>query len=69
MSITYSEYVFEALGIQHVTRMRHIVNRGLSHSTVFTHAILRKEKFLGKTLLDIKNFCLDFLYKFSLEYF
>ena len=40
--------MFEALGIQHVTRMRHIVNCGMLHSTLFIHVILRKARFLGK---------------------
>jgi hypothetical protein len=37
--ITYSECVFIALGIQHATRMRHIVICGLPGSTVFFHFI------------------------------
>jgi len=37
MSITYSDYLFVALGIQHAKRMRHIVICGLPHSTTFFH--------------------------------
>ena len=32
MSITYSEYVFVALGIQHAVHMRYMVTCGLSGS-------------------------------------
>ena len=39
ISITYSECVFVALGIQHAMRMLHIVICGLSGSTVFFHII------------------------------
>jgi len=41
MSITQSVCVFVALGIQHATRMRHIVFAicGLPHSTVFFHIV------------------------------
>jgi hypothetical protein len=38
-SITYSECVFVALGIQHAIRMRHIAICGLSGSTLFFHFI------------------------------
>ena len=39
MSITYSECVFAALGIQHAMRMHRIVICGLSGSTVFFRVI------------------------------
>jgi hypothetical protein len=37
MSITYSECVFVALGVQHSICMRHIIICGLSGSTIFYH--------------------------------
>ena len=37
--LTYSEFVFVALGIQHAMRMPNIVFCGLSYSTVFFNII------------------------------
>jgi len=37
ISITYSEYVFVALGTQHAMRLRYIVACGLSGCAVFFH--------------------------------
>jgi hypothetical protein len=48
ISITYSECVSLALGIQHAMRMR------LSGCAVFSHIISLKARFSGKNLLDIK---------------
>jgi len=39
IGITYSEFVYIALSIQHAMRMCHIVIYGLPGSTVFLHII------------------------------
>jgi len=45
VSVAYSERVFVALGIQHAMRMLHIVNSGLSGSTIFFQIISQTVRF------------------------
>ena len=48
ISVTYRECVFEAFGIQHVKRTRHIVICGLPGSTIFFHIITKSDTILEK---------------------
>jgi hypothetical protein len=68
ISITYSECVFLALGIQHAMRMRRIIIAicGMSCSVTFFHLI--NGRFLKKKVTEHKM-CFDFLYKILSERF
>jgi len=65
-TITYREYVFMALGIQHAMRMRHFFICGLPGSTTFLHCISQKAWFSKKKLNT--KVCFDFLYAFFNTY-
>jgi len=53
ISITYSEYVAVALGIQPEMHMHHIAIRGLLHSTTFFHIISQMARVFNKNLYSI----------------
>ena len=57
--------MFVALGIQHVTRIRHIVICGLSGYSIVPHYLINDMIFEGKK----KVVCVDFRYRFLSEIF
>ena len=68
MGITYSEYVSVALGIQHATRMRHIIC-GLPRHSIFPHYLINGTIFEEKCYWpqnDVFWFSLQLLYEMFL---
>jgi len=66
ISITYSECVFVALGIQHAMRMHHSVNCGLSGSKIFMFALLsQRGTIFEEQLLSIKPMLLIYSTTFA----
>jgi hypothetical protein len=68
--ITYSEFVFAALGFQHVVLMRHIFMCGLSGSTVFFFFTLshKRHDFQKKKVIEHKM-CFDIFYRLCQKHF
>ena len=67
-SITYSECVFIAVGIQHAMRMRHFVICDLSGCTIFYHIISYMLRF-SKRMLRNTKYVLIFSTNVCLKYF
>jgi hypothetical protein len=67
--ITYSGYVYVAVGIKHAMRMRHIIICGLprSHNIFFPHYLTNGKIFGKKKGYRTKNVSFDFLYIFRLN--
>ena len=61
--------MFAALGIKHAMRMRHIVIRSLSDSTMLFYIISSTARFSGKKIYWTQNVCFDFLYNFWVKHF
>jgi hypothetical protein len=62
MSITYSECVFVALGVQHAMRMRHVILPSVASAALpyFSTLSHKRHDFRGKNLLKLKLW-FDFL--------
>ena len=66
--VTYCESVFVALVVQHVLRVRHIVNCGLPTAHNFSHFLINdtiSERKLIEHILCVLNFSTTFFLKYS----
>jgi hypothetical protein len=68
VSITYSECVFVALGIQHAMRMCRVILKSVASSALqrFT-ALSDKRHDFRENVIDQRNVRFDFLYKICLQ--
>jgi hypothetical protein len=70
ISITYSECVFAALVIQHAMRMRRVILLSVACSALqYFSTLSHKRHGFRNKIIEHKNTCFDFLYKFYMKHF
>ena len=69
MSVTYSESMFVALGIQHAMRMR-MLSSVVSPAVQYCSTLSHKQRDFRKGIVNEYGFvCFDFLHSFCLKHF